>query len=164
MRHGRYSEGFARRDEDAISALYRDNGFRDVKVTLNAIDDYKGKQGDVAVTITIEEGPQYKVSDLNIEGLDRNDRDSIIAVLASQPGQPFSETNVALDRNHILEVYQSAGYPDVTFDYQRHRRTRRARDGAAVHRRRRRAAHRARRADHRPARRRAAAWWIPISC
>src|SRR3954447_12217661 len=42
LRHGRYSEGFSRRDEAAIKALYQDNGFRDVKVSLNAIDDYKG--------------------------------------------------------------------------------------------------------------------------
>jgi outer membrane protein insertion porin family len=117
LRRGRYSDGFARRDEDAITALYRDNGFRDAKVTINATDDYQGKSGDVAVTISIEEGPQYKVSTLDVQGFDRNDRDRVIANLASQPGQPFSETNVALDRNHILEVYQDAGFPDVTFDY-----------------------------------------------
>ena len=29
LRHGRYSEGFVKRDQDAIQALYRDNGFRD---------------------------------------------------------------------------------------------------------------------------------------
>ncbi len=117
LRHGRYSEGFARRDEDAIKALYRDNGFRDVTVTLDTIDDYKGKTGDVAVTITIVEGPQYKVSTLKVDGIDRNDRDAIVSALASQPGQPFSETNVALDRNHILEIYQDAGYPEANFEY-----------------------------------------------
>ena len=38
--------------------------------------------------------------------------------LASSPGQPFSETTVAMDRDYILEHYQSAGYPNATFDFQ----------------------------------------------
>ena len=47
------------------------------KVTLNVASTItKGKPGDVAVTIEIEEGPQYKVSDLEIKGLDRRDRDT----------------------------------------------------------------------------------------
>ena len=36
LRHGRYSESFAKRDEAAILALYKDNGFRDAKVTASA--------------------------------------------------------------------------------------------------------------------------------
>jgi outer membrane protein insertion porin family len=117
LRHGRYTDGFARRDEDAIEALYRDNGFHDCKVTITAADDYQGKTGDVAVTVAIDEGPQYRVAALNVDGINRNDRATIIAMLASQPGEPYSETNAALDRNYILEVYQSSGYPDVTFEY-----------------------------------------------
>ena len=56
LRHGRFSQGFAKRDEQAITALYRDNGFRDCKVTAKSVDDFQGKTGDVAVTMEIEEG------------------------------------------------------------------------------------------------------------
>ena len=31
LRHGRYSEAFLSKDQEIISELYRDNGFRDVK-------------------------------------------------------------------------------------------------------------------------------------
>ena len=39
-------------------------------------------------------------------------------MLSCAPGQPFSETNVAIDRDYILTIYQSSGYPEVTFNYQ----------------------------------------------
>src|SRR6185369_17936741 len=69
LRHGRYSRGFVHRDENAIEALYHANGFRDVEVNTETVDDYRGKQGDVAAIVTIEEGPQYKVSKLDVSGI-----------------------------------------------------------------------------------------------
>jgi outer membrane protein assembly complex protein YaeT len=117
LRHGRYTEGFARRDEQSIKALYRDNGFRDAKVSAVAHDEYQGKKGEVSVTLTIDEGPQYLVSNLNVDGITRPDKSTILALLASSPGQPFSDTSVAMDRDYILNVYQSAGHPDATFDW-----------------------------------------------
>jgi outer membrane protein insertion porin family len=117
LRHGRYSEGFLSRDKEAIQSLYRGNGFRDVKVTAESLDDYQGKTGNVAVTVKIEEGPQYSVSGLTLEGFDQLDKDNIARNLALSPGEPFSEANVALDRDYILRTYQAAGFPDATFDW-----------------------------------------------
>lgn len=117
LRHGRYSESFSDRDEQAIEALYRDSGFRDCKATTHAVDDYKGKTGDVAITLEIVEGPQYLVSDLKVNGITLKSRDQMLATLASTPGQPFSETAVAMDRDSILAVYQSSGYPSAEFEY-----------------------------------------------
>jgi outer membrane protein insertion porin family len=116
LRHGRYSNSFAKRDVDSIEALYHDSGFRDCKVTVETVDDYQGKRGDVAVTIRIDEGPQYLVSDLNVEGMERKDRSTVIALLSEQPGQPFADDSIGVDRNYILELYQSEGYPDVSFE------------------------------------------------
>ncbi len=117
LRHGRYSEGFEKRDTDAIEAVYRANGFRDVNVTVKSFDDYKGRKGDVAVTVEIEEGPQYLVSSLEITGIRESDRAMILANMASIPGQPFSETNIGVDRDFILMHYQSIGYPEAAFDF-----------------------------------------------
>src|SRR5258708_7644810 len=55
--HGRYSGNLLRRDQDTIRNLYQSNGFRDVKVTAEAHDDFRGKPGDIGVTVHIEEGP-----------------------------------------------------------------------------------------------------------
>jgi outer membrane protein assembly complex protein YaeT len=117
LRHGRYTQGLARRDEESIKALYRDNGFRDIQVSTAIATGYQGKPGQVAVTLRINEGSQYLVSNLAVDGITRPDRSTILALLSSSQGQPFSDTSVAMDRDYIINVYQSAGYPDVTFDW-----------------------------------------------
>jgi outer membrane protein insertion porin family len=121
LRHGRYSQDFATRDEDAIKALYQDNGFEDVKVTITTSPNYKGKKGDVAATVTIDEGVQYKVAALNVEGVTLPNRSQILGQLASAAGEPFSRANVASDRDYLLRVYQSAGYLDASFDWSANR-------------------------------------------
>ena len=118
LRHGRYSKGFADTDKNNITALYRANGFRDIKITINTIENYKNKKGDVAVAFVINEGPQYLVSKVDVEGITRTDKQQMISRMATRPGEPFSETNVALDRDYILTVYQSAGYPNANFVWQ----------------------------------------------
>jgi outer membrane protein insertion porin family len=117
LRHGRYSEGIVRRDEKNISALYQSNGFRDVKVTTQTLDEYKGKTAQMAAVVTIEEGPQYFVSEFTIEGVQQLKLAEIQPKLACIPGEPFSENNVAIDRDYLIGLYQSSGFPDATFDW-----------------------------------------------
>lgn len=117
LRHGRYSAGFVTRDEDAITALYHANGFRQVQVSTQTVDDYRGKTGDVAAIVTIDEGPQYFVSDFELHGVKQFDAHKIVSMLACVPGEPYSENNIALDRDYIIRQYQSAGFPDASFSY-----------------------------------------------
>jgi len=117
LRHGRYSGSFATRDGQAIQALYRDSGFRDCQVDTSVTDNYRGRKGDVAITVRIQEGPQYLVSNVAVNGITLKNKDAILSALASSVGQPFSESAVAVDRDYILEQCQSAGYPDATFDF-----------------------------------------------
>jgi outer membrane protein insertion porin family len=117
LRHGRYSQIFATRDGEAIQSLYRDSGFRDCQVSTSTINDYRGKKGDVAITVSIKEGSQYLVSNLAVDGITLKTKDSILSSLASSQGQPFSETTVAMDRDYILAQYQRAGYPDAAFEF-----------------------------------------------
>ncbi len=117
FRHGRYSESYLSQDEDAIAAIYQSNGFRDVKVTHRVVDDYRGKTSDIAVFISIEEGPQYFVNSLEVEGITRLDKAAILQTLSSTAGQPFSEFNVAVDRDAILARYFENGFPNATFEW-----------------------------------------------
>jgi outer membrane protein insertion porin family len=117
FRHGRYSGSYLRRDDATITDLYQENGFRDVKVTSSANDDYQGKAGNIAVTINIDEGPQWLISKLEVEGVQALDKDRIMANLSSTPGQPFSEFNVAVDRDNILSEYFGQGFPNATFEW-----------------------------------------------
>jgi outer membrane protein assembly complex protein YaeT len=115
MRHGRYSEAFRRKDEENITALYRANGFRDVKVHSAVERDYRGKTGDMAVTVQIEEGRQWFVEKLTLEGTSQADRDAVVSQLASMAGQPFADVNMAADRNIVLTYYYSHGFPSAQF-------------------------------------------------
>jgi outer membrane protein assembly complex protein YaeT len=117
MRHGRYSAALLERDMDSIAELYRANGFREVKATSQLQDDYRGKKGDVAVAIRVEEGPQWFVESVEFTGAAKEDEEALRPMLQSAPGQPFSEANVAADRDMILAFYYDRGYANVAFEY-----------------------------------------------
>jgi outer membrane protein insertion porin family len=115
LRHGRYSEAFLKRDQENIANLYRSNGFRDVKIGAQVDRDYKGKSGDVAVTLTINEGQQWLVDNLAIHGLAQVNSTDIAQQLVSVAGQPFADVNMANDRDTVLTYYYSHGFPTATF-------------------------------------------------
>jgi outer membrane protein insertion porin family len=115
--HGRYSGALLRRDQETIEDLYQSNGFRDVKVTSRAEDNYLGKKGEIAVLIDIQEGPQYSVGALDVEGVERMNKADLLSRLSSIPGQPFSDYNVAVDRDAILARYFESGFPKATFEW-----------------------------------------------
>ena len=117
FRHGRYSENFLSQDEQSIETLYQSNGFLDVKVAHQVKDDYQGKSGNLAVFLKIDEGPQYLVNSLQVQGIEKLDRNQVLAGLSSLDGQPFSEFNVAVDRDTILARYFSEGFPNATFQW-----------------------------------------------
>ncbi|MBV8571814.1 MAG: BamA/TamA family outer membrane protein [Acidobacteriaceae bacterium] len=117
MRYGRYSEAFRKADETSIANLYMDNGFRDVKVTSSVQTDYQGKPADIAVTFHIDQGKQWRVGLLTIEGDNRLDLSPIRGQLASVEGQPYAALNIATDRNRILGYYYSKGFLSAAFSY-----------------------------------------------
>lgn len=115
--HGRFSNEFLRRDKESISNLYQANGFRDVAVTSEISQDYKGRKGDIAVAITIDEGKQWIVSKLSVDGYSKLDLHRIISTLNSSADQPFSEFNIAADREQILNYYFQNGFPTAEFSW-----------------------------------------------
>ena len=116
-RYGRFSPEYLDRDLNSIRDLYRSNGFRDVEVTSAEDDNYKGKKNDLAVVIQVNERQQWFVSSLDLEGVPADDRTYIQRLLQSTQGQPYSDLNVASDRDRILDYYYNNGYPDATFEF-----------------------------------------------
>jgi outer membrane protein insertion porin family len=115
--HGRYSEAFRKKDAEAIESLYRANGFRNVKVTSTVTADYKGRPNDLEVTYRVSEGPQWLIGKLTVEGQAQLNIDAIIPQLGCTKGQPYSDVDIASDRNLILEHYYSQGFQNATFMY-----------------------------------------------
>src|SRR5205823_3414720 len=71
--YGRYSELYVKQDVQSIENLYRSNGFREAKVTSKTEDDYRGVKNRLAVFIELQEGPQWFVSGLSIDGASEDD-------------------------------------------------------------------------------------------
>jgi outer membrane protein insertion porin family len=115
-RYGRYSRNGLERDVAGIRDLYRANGFRDVEVTSKEIDNYRGK-ASLAILIEIKEGPQWFVSKLDIEGVSSDDLAALNLILHSTAGQPYSDLDIALDRESILDFYFNRGYPRAAFEF-----------------------------------------------
>ena len=114
FRHGRYSESIRRRDQESIENLYRANGFRDISVSSRTNE---AEGGDLKVALTIHEGPQWFVESLELRGIEKLNHETIFSKLSSIEGQPFSEFNVAVDRDTILNDYFSGGFPDAAFTW-----------------------------------------------
>lgn len=114
LRHGRYSEAFRKKDVENITELYKSNGFRDAKVTISTADRYKGKAGELDVTVSIDEGTQWLVGNLTIQGASQLHPDEIEKQLASSKGEPFADVNLANDRDTILTFYYRQGFASAT--------------------------------------------------
>ncbi len=115
---GKFSQRMVKDDSDSILGLYQSNGFLQANVKSQVIDDVKGKTGDLTIHYDISEGPQTKVADLKIDGNKTIPASELMDVLESSPGEPYSESNVAADRNNILALYYNDGFPDVQVEGQ----------------------------------------------
>ncbi len=113
--HGRYNQRLLSNDVSGLENLYRTNGFQQVKVSSNVLDNYNGQPNALAVEIKIDEGAQTLVGALHIEG-DQAVPEDQFPPLNTSPGQPFSESNVASDRDILLNFYFNNGFPNATFD------------------------------------------------
>ena len=114
LSHGRYSETLLKSDVATLESLYRASGFRDVKIQTKVDDDYHG-QNKLAVHIHIEEGVRTRIGELHILG-NQKVATSELPELSTQPGQPYSEQDLANDRERILSYYFDHGFPNATLE------------------------------------------------
>ena len=116
LSNGRFSQRLLTDDLSAIKNLYQANGFLNVKVAAELRDDYEGREGQMAVVIKIEEGPQTLVESLRLAGNHTFPEDRLTPLLTCTEGQPYSDANVASDRDAITYFYYNHGFPDVQFE------------------------------------------------
>ena len=116
LSNGRFSQRLLTDDLSAIKNLYQANGFLNVKVAAELRDDYEGREGQMAVVIKIEEGPQTLVESLRLAGNHTFPEDRLTPLLTCTEGQPYSDANVASDRDAVTYFYYNHGFPDVQFE------------------------------------------------
>jgi outer membrane protein insertion porin family len=112
---GRFSSGQLSDDVASIVGLYQANGFRQVQVKSELMENYRGKAGEVFVRFHIVEGPQTRIAGLKLEGNHALSDAELSRVIGSTPGEPFSDFNVAGDRDNVLALYYNQGFPEAHF-------------------------------------------------
>ena len=115
LSHGRYSGELLKGDVANLQALYVSNGFRDVKIQTKVDDNYHGVENHIAVHIQIEEGPQTVVGSLHIVGNQKVDVKAFPELYTAE-GQPYSEQNLANDRESILNYYFNHGFSNANLE------------------------------------------------
>jgi len=114
LSHGRYGETLLKSDVATLQGLYRSSGFREVKIQTKVDDDYHGPN-KLAVHIHIEEGVRTRIGEVHVLG-NQKVAASQFPELSTQPGQPYSEPDLANDRERILSYYFDHGFPNATLE------------------------------------------------
>jgi outer membrane protein assembly complex protein YaeT len=115
LSHGKFSGSLLLADVASIEALYKNNGFENVKVSNQVNDNFKGVENQLQVSFQIEEGTQILVSERKFIGNSAVSADKF-PPLNTAPGQPYSEANIAADRQILLNYYFNLGFPDARLD------------------------------------------------
>lgn len=115
-RNGRFSPDMLDADRASLEALYISNGFRDAAIRTRIEHNWNNKANHIAARFEVTEGPQYLVERVELSGVDLRLYDTVLSLLTSAPGQPYSASNVAADRDAVLGWYFNNGYPEAAFD------------------------------------------------
>ena len=113
--HGRYSADLLKGDVATLEGLYRSSGFRQVQIQTQVDDNYRGSENKLAVHIHIDEGVRTRVGELYVVGAEKV-ANGELPELSTEPGQPYSEQDLANDRERILNFYFDHGFPNATLE------------------------------------------------
>ncbi len=122
-RHGVYSQALVSADVSALEAVYRNNGFSQVKVTPETstpetvVADHPApaaaagsRAAPLVVTYHIAEGQQLHVGTLTFDGNSHIATAQLAALLNTTPGQMLSPRNLAGDHDAIVTEYYTRGF------------------------------------------------------
>jgi outer membrane protein insertion porin family len=108
---GLYSEKLVRTSVTNLKRVYEANGFSSVQIT----PEVKNREGNVAITFRVNEGPQDIVEALRLEGNTVPESQLAPQGLKLAAGQPYSTKRVDDDRNQIMAQYLRLGFLNATF-------------------------------------------------
>ncbi len=93
-----------------IETLYKNNGFIDAKVSD---PDIKVGEKIISIHFNIEEGPQYKVKNIDITGDLILPKEAIFEIMQSKEEFLYNRENIRKDINAISDIYSNEGFAKV---------------------------------------------------
>ncbi len=107
FRSGVYKEEVFRDDLLKIESFYKREGYLDVKVSDESSSDAKGR---LILTIRIDEGKQYKVGEISLEGNSSFPFDQVKEAFSLSKDSIFSYDALKLDTQGLQDFYFNKGY------------------------------------------------------
>jgi outer membrane protein insertion porin family len=95
-------------DREALRKVYMDRGHLDARIEEPVVEEKSRKL--VNITIPIDEGPVYRVGDVQLEGVTLFPYEDVRRVLRLQPGDVLSWSEVERDRQDLRDYFGSRGY------------------------------------------------------
>lgn len=108
---GRLVPAQVEEDRAAIRLLYQNNGFADVRVS--EIQTQPLKKDGVELIVTIDEGTQYRVNSIDLEGVEIVPPAEVMEILAMRGGELFTPDGMGADLKALRDFYGSRGYVDM---------------------------------------------------
>jgi outer membrane protein insertion porin family len=104
-------------NENSIRELYLAKGFTSVEVTSDLKTDTE--TNTIALTITIVEGLQSKISAINFSGNEKYSENTLRRIIVSRQQSLFNpgnyiESNIQEDREAIQKYYRERGFIDIS--------------------------------------------------
>ncbi len=107
FRSGAYKEDVFREDLSRIEDFYKREGYLDIEISDATSFDKKGR---MILTIEVDEGKQYKVGDITLEGNDIFPLNDIKSSLSLQKESVFSYDHLKFDTQSLQDFYFNKGY------------------------------------------------------
>jgi outer membrane protein insertion porin family len=104
-------------DVNRLQALYYDRGYLTIRVGNPRIELTPDRR-NIDITVPVEEGPRYRISQLRVRELDEageeidplEGRRAMRERITAQAGDWFSRTSIARDLMSVTRVYRDAGF------------------------------------------------------
>jgi len=117
---GTLDEDVLKNDVQLLTAYYFDHGFLEAKISEPKID--LSNPLKIRIEITITEGPQYHLGEIDFKGDLLTTREALFKVLKIKRGDVYSNTAIRTEVNALTEKFANKGYayvevnPDTSMD------------------------------------------------
>ncbi len=118
---GTLDEDTLKNDLKLVTAYYIDQGYIEAKLSEPKFDLSNPKK--IRIEVEVEEGPQFRLGDIDIKGDFLTTKEDLFKVLALKRNDVYSNTAIRKDVNALTEKYANQGYahvevnPETTIDY-----------------------------------------------
>ena len=109
---GTYREDVFQRDLLLLQAHYWDHGYVQVKVANPLVELSPDKQS-MYITISIDEGPQYRLGKVDVTGDLLAPREVFLAKVSVKTGEIFNRSKLSDDLQKLTDYYKDRGYAYV---------------------------------------------------